>query len=102
MKSKSLILLAILAMAYACSDDAAPPNTGTDIVGFNVTQEARPAIIDNTAHTVYIEVVSGTDRSALAPVYALSTGAIAVPASGTVFDYTNEVTIEVTINYSHS
>jgi hypothetical protein len=96
MKTKSLLLLLLLAIVYGCSDDAAPPNTGTDIIGFDLTQAAGPAIIDNTAHTVYIEVVSGTDRSAVAPVFSLSTGAIAVPASGTVFDYTNQVTINVT------
>ena len=96
MKIKSLILIVLLAIGYSCSDDPDPVNTGTDIIGFEATQQVAPAVIDNTAHTVTMNVVTGTDRSALAPVYALSTGATAVPASGTVFDYSKEVTINVT------
>jgi hypothetical protein len=96
MKTQSLILLVILAIGYSCSDDPVAPNTGTDIMGFEVTQQTGAAIIDNTTHAVTIEVVDNTDRSSLAPVYTLSTGATAVPASGTVVDYTSEVTITVT------
>ena len=96
MKIKSLFLIILLAIGYSCSDDPDPVNTGTDIIGFEATQQVAPAVIDNTAHTVTMVVVTGTDRSALAPVYSLSTGAIAVPASGTVRDYSGEVTINVT------
>ena len=96
MKIKSLILIVLLAIGYSCSDDPAPVNTGTAIIGFEATQQVAPAVIDNTAHTVTMNVKTGTDRSALAPVYALSTGATAVPASGTVRDYSKEVTINVT------
>jgi len=98
MKTLLLILgLAFIAGQYSCKKEEEPVlNSETDIAKFTLSEETGDAIIDAAAHTVDIEVVAGTDLTTLSPTFTLSTGATAVPASGTSGNYSNEVTITVT------
>ena len=50
-------------------------NDSTDILTYSFTQQTSPALINDTNHTVYIEVVNGTNLSNLIASYTLSTGA---------------------------
>ncbi|XOV92251.1 MAG: T9SS type A sorting domain-containing protein [Bacteroidota bacterium] len=52
-------------------------STETDILSFSFPEEYYPAAIDNISHVVDISVVPGTDLSALAATFSLSTGAAA-------------------------
>ncbi|MFP5359227.1 MAG: family 43 glycosylhydrolase [Actinomycetes bacterium] len=52
-------------------------------------------IVDQSAHTVIFPVVSGTDLTALAPVFTTVDGVTADPASGTVRDLSSEVTVQL-------
>ena len=71
-------------------------NDSTDILTFSIPQETGPATINENNHTVNVEVAYGTDRTQITPVFTLSTGATAVPASGTEGDYSEPATIRVT------
>ncbi len=52
-------------------------NDSTDILTYSFPQQTAPAIINDTNHTVNIEVANGTDLSNLTATYTLSTGASA-------------------------
>ena len=67
-----------------------------DILTFVLDQQSGDAVINNTNHTVDIEVVAGTNITALAPVITLSSGATVNPVSGTPVDFTSPVTYTVT------
>jgi hypothetical protein len=75
---------------------AGPINDATDILSFNIIEKTGDAIINNTAHTITIEVANGTDLTALTPIWTLSDGATSSPVSGTTSDYSSEFTITVT------
>ena len=75
---------------------AAVESSETDILTFSLPDETGNATIDDTAHTIAIEVANGTDLTMLTPAFTISTGATADPASGTLGDYSSEVTITVT------
>jgi len=72
------------------------PADATDIIAFTLDEEAGPPIINDAAHTVYFEVVPGTDLTALAPVLTLPPGATSSPASGQLVDFSSPVTYTVT------
>ena len=71
-------------------------SSDTDILTFSLPEETGGADIDDTAHTIAIEVANGTDLTMLTPTFTISDGATADPASGTLGDYSSEVTITVT------
>lgn len=68
----------------------------TDILTytFGVLDDA-PATINDTAHTVAITVVNGTDEAALTPVMTCSLGASMTPQSGVEDDFSSDVTVAV-------
>ena len=69
-------------------------NDETDITKFKIGSVS--GTINATAHTVAIEVPSGTDKSALSPEVLLSQGAQVSPRSGVETDFTNPVEYTVT------
>jgi len=71
-------------------------SSDTDILTFSLPEETGDATIDDTAHTIAIEVANGTDLTMLTPTFTISDGATADPASGTQGDYSSDVTITVT------
>ncbi len=76
---------------------AAPTlSDATDILTFTLPEQTGDADIDDTNHTVAIEVENGADLTMLTPTFTLSAGASSVPASGTEGDYSSQVTITVT------
>ncbi|MEP1035624.1 cadherin domain-containing protein [Ekhidna sp.] len=73
------------------------PYTGTDILTFELAEQNGPAVIDNDgSSTVTMEVMAGTDISALTPDITVSQGATVSPASGAVQDFTSSVTYTIT------
>ncbi|MFH2143583.1 MAG: lamin tail domain-containing protein [Bacteroidota bacterium] len=75
---------------------ASGANNETDILSFSLTQQTGPAIINNTNHTVDIEVLFGTNVAALSPTITVSVGASINPLSGSVQDFTNPFIYTVT------
>lgn len=61
----------------------------TDILSFDLNQQTNVASIDDVAHTVLIEVLNGTDLTALTPEITVSNGASINPASGETIDFSN-------------
>jgi len=53
-------------------------------------------VIDETGHTIVLNVPFGTDISALIPIITVSTGASVSPESGTAQDFSSPVTYTVT------
>ncbi len=85
------------------------PNDETDILTFTLPQQAAPATINATAHTVDIAVAYGTALTSLTPVIGLSPGAAISPTGSqdfsSSFEYTvtaeDEITSQVwTVNIS--
>lgn len=96
---KIFILMCLLGVVtlYSCNDAEVNSSAiGTDILSFDLENETGPANIDNTNHRVESEVVFLTYLNELAPTFTLSEGATSVPESGTIGDYSSEVTIMVT------
>ena len=76
--------------------EAAGPSDATDILTFFIIPEQTAlATIDNTNHTVDIEVVNGTDLADLTPRFSLSIGAYSFPESGTNGAYNSDRNIRV-------
>ena len=74
-----------------------PDNTETEIISFSVPVQTGPAIIDNVAKTITIEVPDTTDVTVLVPgLIDLSRGATVIPASGDTVNFTDPVTYTVT------
>ncbi|MEP2773109.1 MAG: T9SS type A sorting domain-containing protein [Fulvivirga sp.] len=71
-------------------------NTANDITAFSFAEQAIGAIIDAADHTVVIDVVSGTDMSALTPTFTVSSGATADPASGVAQDFSSAFVYTIT------
>jgi hypothetical protein len=96
----SFLLVSItLTFQISCTEDEPePPLKGdaTDILTFSVPGEVAASQIDATAHTVNSGVPYGTDRTNLAPIWTLSTGATSNPTSAIAGDYSSAVTITVT------
>jgi hypothetical protein len=73
-----------------------PPQTGTDIVTFTLSEQTGSATINPTTHTVSIEVEYGTDVTDLTPTITVSSGAIIDPLSGVSQNFTSPVVYTVT------
>ncbi len=71
-------------------------STETDILTFTFPEQSGGATISTDNHTVDIEVVYGTNVTALVPTITLSEGATVNPASGVANDFTNAVVYTVT------
>lgn len=69
---------------------------GTDIATFVLAEQTGAATIDAGAHTVAIEVETGTDVTDLVPTLTVSTGATVSPLSGVTQDFTSPVVYTVT------
>jgi len=72
------------------------PNTEHDIVSFSVPEQKAPSSIDAINHAVKIQVVKGTNISALTPTISVSPGATIERPSGVTQDFTNNVLYIVT------
>lgn len=72
------------------------PNTETDITDFSLSEQTAPATIDLLAHTVSIEVHSGTNLGFLTPIISVSEGATIDPLSGVSRDFNLDVPYTVT------
>jgi hypothetical protein len=76
-------------ISEACANSA-------DILSFSLVEETGPADIDNSSHTIEVEVEYDTDLTSLTPTFTLSSGATSDPVSETTGDYSSAVTITVT------
>lgn len=76
----------------------AAASTGKDIVSFRFEGLTPPVngVVNNTNHTVALEVPSGTSLTALVPTIVLSENATVSPASGVAQNFTSTVTYTVT------
>jgi uncharacterized repeat protein (TIGR02543 family) len=77
----------------ACIFDSQLAN---DILGFTVPGQVGSSIIDTANRTLTFHMPYGTDVSSLEPTIITSTGAALSPFSGTVEDFRNPVTYQVT------
>lgn len=64
-------------------------NNSTDILSFNLNEQTETAVIDNTEHSVSVEVENGTNITALSPEITISEGATITPSSGETVDFSN-------------
>ncbi|MBT6686683.1 MAG: T9SS type A sorting domain-containing protein [Bacteroidetes bacterium] len=71
-------------------------STETDILSFEMNEQAGAATIDMQNHTVEIEVVFGTALISLSPTIAVSAGATISPISGVAQDFSSIVVYTVT------
>jgi hypothetical protein len=67
-----------------------------NIVSFSIPQQSSAAVINSTAGTVAIQVVSGTVLTALVPTITVSDGATISPAGGVATDFTSAKSYVVT------
>lgn len=70
--------------------------TDTDILGFVLNEQTKDPTIDDTNHTVSVEVIRGTDVATLSPTITLSEGATISPEGGIAQDFTSTVSYTVT------
>ncbi|MCR9253168.1 MAG: M12 family metallo-peptidase [bacterium] len=68
----------------------------TDITSFSFNEQTSEAVINNTDHTVLVEVIAGADVSSLAPAFTLSEGATSDVESGVARDFTNTQVYRIT------
>ncbi len=96
MKRKTLATTLLLAglFAVSCIKEEAP-NAEADIVSCTLPGDVlnREPVIENDKVTLILK--KGTDRTALAPEFTLTPGAVIAPASGTVRDFTSPQYYEV-------
>ncbi|MDX9695487.1 MAG: T9SS type A sorting domain-containing protein [Bacteroidales bacterium] len=71
-------------------------STEADILSFELAEQYSEAVIDTAAATVAIEVLFGTDVTALVPTIEVSTGANIMPPSGYEQNFTAPVVYTVT------
>jgi hypothetical protein len=71
-------------------------SSANDILTFVLEEQTGEATINDTAHTVAIEVENGTVVTALEPTITVSEGATIAPLSGAAQDFTSPVTYTVT------
>ena len=69
---------------------------GADIIGFNISGQVGPSVIDPENLTVYAEVDPSADLTYLIPELFLSAGATCDPSSGDAQDFTDPVVYTVT------
>lgn len=74
--------------------DVHKPSAEAKITSFVIG--SAEGVIDESAHTVTVEVPSGTEVTALEPTIAVSDDASVSPASGVAQDFTSPVTYTVT------
>jgi len=67
-----------------------------DILTITLDGQTGPAVIDNVAHTIDIEVFNAIDLGHLAPDYTVSAGATADPPTRTYGDFNSAYIITVT------
>ncbi|MCF8380704.1 MAG: DUF5018 domain-containing protein [Bacteroidales bacterium] len=91
----SLVALAKSNLYKIALSELKAPNTEANILTFVLAEQTGDAIIDAGAHTVAIEVATGTNLTNLSPTITLSEGATVSPASGVAQDFTNPVTYTV-------
>jgi hypothetical protein len=72
------------------------PNVETEITGFTLAEQTRPAAIDPVGCAVTVEVTPGTDITALSPQIEVSPGAAIDPPSGVAMDFSKEMVYTVT------
>ena len=73
-----------------------PLSSAKDIISFTLAAQTGPAVIDTSAHSVTVQVNSGTNLTSLAPAITVSPNATISPASGEARDFTGTVTYSVT------
>lgn len=73
-----------------------PLSSAKDIISFTLAAQTGPAVIDTSAHSVTVQVNSGTNLTSLAPAITVSPNATISPASGEARDFTGTVTYTVT------
>lgn len=78
-------------VTVSCYEAAIRTFTFTDAAGTKY-----PAVIDETDHTIKVDLPDGTDVRRLTVAYTLSEGAEATPATGSTLDFSNPVTFTVT------
>ncbi len=73
-------------------------NSEAEILSFEFAEDVAvgPAFIDATNHTVVVQVFDGEDLTNLTPSIALSDNASVSPATGVMWDFSNQVTYTVT------
>jgi len=71
-------------------------STATDILTFTLTEQTGTAIINNTNHTISIEIENAADVTNQVPAITLSSEATISPVSGLTQNFTNPVTYTVT------
>ncbi|MCP4157307.1 MAG: hypothetical protein GY757_56880 [bacterium] len=62
-------------------------NAQTAILGFELADQAEPAFINRSAHTVDVSVQNGTALTGLVPFIAIAEGASISPGSGETVDF---------------
>ena len=72
------------------------PNEETEILSFSIPEAIREASINSEEHTIAIDVIFGSDITALTPEFTLSAGASSNIESGTTIDFSDPMTITVT------
>jgi len=70
--------------------------SNNDILTFSLPEQTEDAVIDPVNHTVNIDVVFGTNPTALTPTITVSPYATISPLSGVAVDFTSPVTYTVT------
>ncbi|WP_152001203.1 MULTISPECIES: DUF5018 domain-containing protein, partial [unclassified Imperialibacter] len=82
--------------AFTISVDDEAESTDANILSFVLAEQAGDAVITNADHTVAIDVVFGTDITALTPAITISAEASISPLTGAAQDFTNAVVYTVT------
>lgn len=67
----------------------------TDILSISMIEQIRETFINTVDHFIVIDVISTSDITDLTPIFTLSPGAVANPASGLSQDFTDPVIYEV-------
>ena len=67
-----------------------------NITGFSFAEQTTSALINQSTQTVEIQVLNGTNLTALIPTISVSDGATISPVSGVAQDFTNPVIYTVT------
>ncbi len=81
---------------FVASFEIAQQSSEAEILSFNIDNQIGQTIIDSENATVNVQMLIGTNVSALQPTIAVSAGAAITPESGAAQDFTNSVTYTVT------
>ena len=89
-----ILVFGLLFLSQSCSkDDDVKPGDAA-IISFKIGDVT--ATIDETAKTITVELLAGSDITAVVPTIIVSEGATINPASDVATDFTNAVTYTVT------